>query len=410
MPFVVYAAPFFSENTLTNVRALLDLPGVQLAIISQDPQEKLAPAYHDRLIDFRQVGDILATADLLAAATALRAAHGTIDHLFSATEQLQVQLAEVRTALGIPGLSVAAAQNFRDKALMKERLRAAGLPCARYQLVEDVAAAQAFASTVGYPLVAKPQAGAGAQATYQVTNDTELAQALEALAPAPGQPVLLEEFITGEEHSFDTWSIRGEPVFYSTTTYLPTPLDAMRNPWIQWAVLLPFDHATTAYDDIRSAAFAALRTLGIDTGVSHMEWFRRADGSIAISEVAARQPGAQITTLMSRAFDFDSMAAWARLLVYSEFTPPTQRYAAGALFLRGHGGAVVRAVHGLAEADQQFGHLITDFKLPVPGQPASPSYEGEGYLVVRAPETATVQHALAELAQLVRVEMGPAEG
>ena len=99
-----------------------------------------------------------------------------------------------------------------------------------------------------------------------------------------------------------------------------------------------------------------------------MEWFRRADGSIAISEVAARPPGAQITTMVSRAHDIDFVQAWARLMIFGTFDPPERRYAAGAAFLRGQGQGRVRAVHGWEQVSRAFGELITDVKLPEVGQ------------------------------------------
>jgi len=61
-------------------------------------------------------------------------------------------------------------------------------------------------------------------------------------------------------------------------------------------VVLPREVDHPMFDDIRDSATAALQALGQTTGLTHMEWFRRADGSIAISEVASRPPGAQITT------------------------------------------------------------------------------------------------------------------
>ena len=36
---------------------------------------------------------------------------------------------------------------------------------------------------------------------------------------------------------------------------------------------------------------AALDALGMTTGLSHMEWFRRTDGSVAVSEVAPDPEG-----------------------------------------------------------------------------------------------------------------------
>jgi len=406
MPFVVYVAPFFSENASRNIAALLALPGVRLGVIGQEPQEALAVPLRERIAAHWRIDDALDPAQLLWAARALAEREGPIGRLLSATEQVQEQLAAVRATLGIAGMGVEATRNFRDKARMKELLRAAGLPCARYRLAPDLVTAWDFAREVGYPLVIKPPTGAGAQATYRADDDAGLQAALAAVAPQPGKEALLEEFITGDEHSFDTWCVGGRPVFHSLTEYLPTPLDALRNPWIQWAVLLPREVDAPRYDDIRDAAFAALAALGMGSGLSHLEWFRRADGSLAISEVAARPPGAQITTRMSRAHDFDSIAAWSELMVYDRFTPPTRRYAAGAAFLRGQGRGVVRATHGFAVIERELGPLITDVRLPVVGQVPSVSYEGEGFIVVRHPETAVVRAALARIVETVHVELG----
>ena len=79
----------------------------------------------------------------------------------------------------------------------------------------------------------------------------------------------------------------------------------MENPRIQWRVVLPNDPNDPQYDDIRKVNDRALAALGMDTGLTHLEWFRRNDGSLAVGEVAARPPGAQITTLISRAHEVD---------------------------------------------------------------------------------------------------------
>jgi biotin carboxylase len=91
---------------------------------------------------------------------------------------------------------------------MKELLRGAGLPCARHRLVSDEDAAWAFAREVGYPLVVKPPAGAASQATYRADDADALAGALRACAPAPGQEALVEEFVTGDEYSWDAFAAR----------------------------------------------------------------------------------------------------------------------------------------------------------------------------------------------------------
>ncbi|MBX3279837.1 MAG: ATP-grasp domain-containing protein [Acidobacteria bacterium] len=405
MPVVIYASPWFTENAVRFLGATAALD-IRLGLITQEPVERLSPELRARIAAHCIVADAFRTDQLIEAANTLALQLGPIDRLLGAVEQLQVPLAEARAHLGLPGLSVEAAHNFRDKARMKTMLALAGLPCAHHRLVENAADAWDFAREIGYPLIVKPPAGAGAQSTYRTDDAEAFAEALAASAPSTQQPVLIEEFITGEEHSFETFSLEGRPVFHSLTHYSPTPLEVLRQPWIQWALLLPREIEDPKYDDIRRVAFRTLEVLGMQTGLSHLEWFRRRDGSIAISEVGARPPGAQITTLISRANDFDAVAAWAQLMIFDEFTPPERKYAAGAAYLRGQGRGRIRAIHGLDQAEREIGSLVTDVKLPEIGAEPSKSYEGDGYVILRHPDTETVRNALARLITLVRVELG----
>ena len=140
--------------------------------------------------------------------------------------------------------------------------------------------------------------------------------------------------------------------------------------------------------------------------MSHMEWFRRRDGSIAISEVGARPPGAQFTTLISYAHELDFYTAWARLECGLGFDPPPRRYAVGGAYLRGQGtGRHVVEVQGLDEAQQELGPLVVEARLPQRGQPRSDGYEGDGYVILRHPDTSVVERGLARLLELVKVEV-----
>jgi biotin carboxylase len=400
---VVFAAPMLSDNAMRMVEAAASLPEVHLAVVTHEPAEKLG-YLQDRVAHWR-VGDILNVDQLVWAVRELGERFGPVTRLFGAYEQLQVPLAEAREVLGVPGLTVQAATNFRDKARMKTLLRANGIPCARHRLAPGMDDAMAFAELSGFPLVVKPPAGAGAQQTYRVENVDQLRRALAVQPPSREHPVLLEEFVRGDEHSLETISIDGRAVWHSLTHYHPTPLHVLENPWIQWCLVLPREIDRDRYNDIRGAAQQALRVLGMTTGLSHMEWFRRADGSIAISEVAARPPGAQITTLVSRATDTDFVQSWARLMIFNTFDVPERKYAAGAAFLRGQGEGRVSAVLGWDTVQTELRDLITDVKLPELGSSASTSYEGEGYVIVRHPETAVVEQAVSRIVSLMKIEL-----
>jgi len=405
VPVALFAAPILSENAARMIAAIAALPGVRVGVISQAPLEDLPEPVRSRVSHWR-IPDVLDSAQLLEAVGQLEQRLGRADRLIGAYEQLQVPLAEVRERRGIAGMPAEAARNFRDKARMKSLLREAGLPCARHRLVTGPADAMAFAGEIGFPLVVKPPAGAGALATTKADDVNALRTAVDAATPKLDRPVLVEEYVTGDEHSFETVSIDGRAVWHSLTHYYPSPLEVLRNPWIQWCLILPREVEEPLYDDIRRAAFRALEVLGMETGLSHMEWFRRPDGTIAISEVAARPPGAQIMTIVSRAHDFDFVAAWARLMVFDEFAAPPRRYAVGAAYLRGQGSGRVKAIHGLDQVQQEIGSLVVDVKLPTAGQTPTGSYEGEGFVILRHPDTAVVQRALRRLISLVRVELG----
>lgn len=404
---MVFVAPYPVEATVRFALAIADEPGVRFGLVSHQPVEAFPEVLRRRIAAHWRVDDALDPGRLEHAVRELGGRLGGVDRLLAVLEQLQVPLARVRERLGIPGMRVEVALNFRDKARMKTVLRQHGLPCARHRLAESPEAAFELAAEAGYPLVVKPPAGAGAKATYRVDHEPQLRQLLEALRASADRPLLIEEHVTGEERSFEAVAVGGEVVWHSISHYAPTPLDVLRNPWIQWAILLPREIGGGAYRGIRSAAPAALKALGIETGLCHMEWFELSGGRLAISEVAARPPGAQLTSLTSLAHDFDLYRAWARLMVHERFDPPERRYAAGALFLRGQGGGrAVRAVHGVERAQRELGPLVMEAKLPQPGQPLGSSYEGDGYVLLRHPETAVVERGLDRLMQLLRVETG----
>src|SRR5207302_1965346 len=82
----------------------------------------------------------------------------------------------------------------------------------------------------------------------------------------------------------------GSTVWSSIADYRPPPLEVLRNPWIQWTVLLPRDITGPRYEGIHRWGPAALQALGVTDALTHMEWFARPDGSVAVSEVAAPPP------------------------------------------------------------------------------------------------------------------------
>jgi biotin carboxylase len=399
---VIFVAPFPMETTYRFVRAAAALSNVRLlGIVAKMPTAQDANIFADAV----QIGDALDATQMIKAAKLLEQRHGRIHRVLGILEPIQVALGEVRRALGVAGTTPEVADLFRDKGRMKDELRRHGLPCARHKVLTTWFDAQAFAGEVGFPMVVKPMAGMGCKATWRIADVEQLRQAIVALQVSPKNPAIAEEFLRGREYSFETITIGGEVRFTSFTRYLPTPLEVTENPWIQWTVLHPREVTGPEFDDARELGIRAVKALGLETGFTHMEWFRRDDGTLAIGEIAARPPGAQIVLANSFVHDADIYRAWARAVVDDAFDGPFERkYAVGTAFLRGIGRGRVMRITGVAEANQKVGNLAVYSKLPKAGTPRSDSYEGDGFVIVRHPDTEVVKRALKTIIETIRIE------
>lgn len=410
---VVFVAPRFLENTMRFVRAFASMDEVALSLVGEDPEEALPREVRARIAGHYRVAHALRARDLEVATRALAKAIGPVDRLVGALEQLQMPLAEVREAVGIEGMSVEVARAFRDKDRMKRRLREAGVPVAKSRLCHDFDELRAFVREVGLPVVVKPQAGLGSRATHRLERwrDVEALPDL-GLVPRATAPLQVEEFVRAREHTCETVTVRGAPVWRSGTRYYPSPLEVLENWWMQYCVLLPReldDPTWTRFHPINTAALRALG-LGADAGgsaLTHMEWFLREDGSMLVSEVGARPPGVQIMPMLAIAHEFDVYRAWAELVSLDRWSAPPRRWACGAAFFRAQGrGERVVEVLGADEALAAVGDALVEARLPKPGQPRSSSYEGEGWAIVRSATTEGAKEALRTLVSGIRVVAG----
>ncbi len=401
MRTVVFVVPYPAETSIRFARAFSELKGVRLVgIVQKQPTGAAAKPF----ANFVKIADAFDVGELIAACEKIRKRYGGLHQIVGVLEPLQVALAQARAHFKLPGTDPKTADLFRDKSRMKDALVAAGLPCARHMLITSLADAIAFVQKVGFPIVLKPPAGAGCKATWRIKNIEELRGAVMAVHPRPDNPTLAEEFLKGREYCFDTITVKGKIRFENISRYYPGPLEVTENPWIQWAVVQP-KSLTPDLDDARAMGRKAIKALGLATGFTHMEWFRRDDGSLAIGEIAARPPGANFVEMMGYGHETDMYKAWARAVCDNEFDGPFERkYAVGCAYLRGIGHGRVRSVSGVKEANEKVGRLVMKSKLPRLGQPRSEHYEGEGYVIVRHPDTEVVKAAVKTLIETIHIE------
>lgn len=397
---VVYVAPFPMDATLRFARGLQSLSQVRLLGVVQEAPPRDA----DPFDDLEVIGNGLDPLQIAAACQRLAARHGELHRVTGILEPLQVPLAQARTLLGLAGPDVETAHRFRDKSLMKDTFRQHGLPCARHCLCTNVAQGMAFVEEVGLPVVLKPPAGAGCRSTWRIDELRSLHEALQQIRPTKDDPLLMEEFLRGQEGSYEMVVIGGQVVEHSVSRYLPSPLEVLRNPWMQWVCWLPRLLPSREYADLFALGPKVIQALGLVDGIAHMEWFRREDGSLAVGECAARPPGGQLSLMTGLVHGADIYRTWARAVVDGEFDGPWQRqFSAGTGFLRGIGDGRVSRVDGLDEAWRLVGDMVSEARLPRVGARKGDSYEGDGYIVLKHEDEGRVLWGLKRLVEVVRV-------
>lgn len=320
-----------------------------------------------------------------------------------------VLAARMREAFGVPGIRVDQARAFRDKELMKQRLDAAGLRTPHHYSATTTEEARQAAGNVGYPVIIKPIDGAGSADTYVVRSDEELEEALSATRHV--ERISVEEFVEGEEFTYDAILADGETLFENVAWYRPKPLVARQNPWISpQAVCLA---------DIRQPDIApgvelgrkVLSALGLKTGMAHMEWYRsdKNGGEAIFGEVGARAPGGRLSHGMNWSTDGDVFRVWAEALVHGRTDQAMEkRYNAALVFKRAVGGGpVVTRVDGLDRILAEHADCVPVVDLVAVGQPRrdwTQVVTGDGWMVARhmaLQETLTLADRLSTEVRIV---------
>lgn len=296
--------------------------------------------------------------------------------------------AELREHFGVEGMSVEHANRFRDKEAMKVALDAAGIRTPRHEAVDSVAACWEAAERIGYPLILKPIAGAGSADTYRVNSADELRAVLPKLRHVP--TISVEEFVDGEEYTYDTITIDGEIAYDNVAWYRPRPLIARSNEWISPQVVAFRDFDKPEFADGLKMGREVLEALDFGTGFTHMEWYLKADGEVVFGEIGARPPGAHHVDQMKYACDFDVFRAWASAMISGELGTGIERlYNVVTVYKRAKGVGRISRYEGADELEARYGeHVVWNTLLP-PGTPRRDwrqTLVSDGFVMMRHPE------------------------
>ncbi len=372
---VIFIEPSFPANQREFARGLHSV-GARVIGIGERSPEDVKATVGQWLHHYEQVPTVVDAGKLAEVVSRLQR-HVEIHRLEATVEAHVMAAAKVREACHIPGTSTRTAFLCRDKPAMKEVLREGGISCAQSVGSDDPAEVRAFAELVGFPLVVKPRAAAGAAGTYRADGVDDLSSILELTGVGRGGEVAVEEFNEGHEAFYDTITIGGEIVHDFVTHYYPNVLEAMRTRWIspQFITTNRIDSAEE-YVQVRNMGRQVIDLLDVETSATHMEWFFGPKG-LRFSEIACRPPGVGAWDLYCAANELDVYREWAMAVTYGRIAGRcSRRFSAGIIALRPDRDGYISRYEGLDEVQRRFGEWIIDAHLPPEGTPTQPVEAG----------------------------------
>lgn len=297
--------------------------------------------------------------------------------------------ARLRESLGLEGLSVDSAQACTDKLTMKQRVQAAGLPCANFLSGDHATGPVDLGSELGLPFVVKTRTGSGGRAMRVVRAGDPQPASLE-----PGY--MAESFVDGVEMSVESFVVGSRPIFVNFTEYTERG----------WSNMVPASPAGLPVDELLALNGAVIEALQINRGMTHMEVFLTSDGPV-FGEIAARPPGGRIMDLLELAYGFDP---WHALFEIergaSPELPARPKQVAGSRFVHPGPGTVV-AVNGREQVERQ--PALVQFRLSArPGKTIGPRLgtgQSVGYALF-AGEREQVEAGIASVGRELSIVVG----
>ncbi len=364
--------------------------GARVFGIGDQPRGGLAPEVRASLTDYLQIANYR-DADTVIEQVQQWLRGRSVDRIESLWEPCMVLAAQLRESLGVPGMTVEQTIPFRDKESMKQKLDQHGIRTPHHYRAHTRKECEEAAERIGYPLIIKPIAGAGSSDTYELQGPEDMEEALMLLDHV--SEVSVEEFIEGEEYTFDTVCYGGKDLYHNVSWYRPKPLVARQNAWMSPQAISLRDTSVPEIQVGVDMGREVIKALGFQDGFTHMEWFRKPDGEAVFGEIGARAPGGRLVHLMNYASDMDLFTGWAEAICRGRISQDTtKQFNAGVVFKRAQGSGIIQRIEGMESLLARYGESIANIELVPIGSPRRDWRKvvvADGWVVVRHPDLDT---------------------
>jgi biotin carboxylase len=247
-----------------------------------------------------------------------------------ATDAAVPSVARACLSLGLPSISVSAADISVNKLMQRNHFKAAGLCTPKYMSFQNANKAQEIAVEIGFPVVIKPIDSAGSRGVSLVENRRDIILASEnALAVSRSKIGIVEEYIHGAEVSVEGFVAHG--LFHAIClsekqrTSPPHLLDTK--------VYFPDSLTLKERELIINEASKAVAACGLDNCPVHMELIRSNQGPVVV-ELAARGAGFRVfTDILPHVTGVDTVDIQLRLAIGKKVEVLVQKPLRGAAII-----------------------------------------------------------------------------
>lgn len=377
------------------VRAAGCLAGLVTSPLGGHEAERLRP-----LVDV--VATVADPGDPEQVAAAVRSLRGQyeIGAVLSASDGVVATAAQAAELLGIGRTPYAGIALSRNKYACRQRLAAAGLPVPRFALLHSAAQAAQVAEQVGLPAVIKPVNGTGSHLVERVSTVDQLADAYRRAVDRmrtthlahlyarpqdgvdPTRSFLVESRLTGHEFCLDL-SVRDGEIEHLAMADKAIVDDRY---FERGFITPPIDLAPEREQRIRRAIDDAVRALGLDNTIAHVEVMEDERLGPTVVEVNAGRPAGELlgmviamNTGINTVAELVSVARGAP----SPRTPPRLPVPLATLSVYAEESGRLRAVHGIDDV-AALPDVIAVVPMAEPGDVITDEYETFAVAVIVA--------------------------
>ena len=301
--------------------------GLRVLGIGDCPFDELKQELRDSLHEYYKVGDLENYDEVFRAVAFFTYKYGKIDWLESNNEYWLERDAKLRTEFHITtGFMNGDIDRMKYKSAMKAYYAKAGIPTARYHVVNDYESARAFANHVGYPVIVKPDNGVGASSTYRLASDEELQY---FIATKDEHVYIMEEMVKGYVRTYDAIiGPGGEPILETgnvTPNSLMDVVNTADNSIYYIVKELP--------EHMLDIGRRTVKAFGVENRFVHLEYFVLTEdqpglgreGDVIGLEVNMRPAGGYTPDMYNFAYELDVYKIWADMIAFGKNSVPVDR-------------------------------------------------------------------------------------